>query len=263
MCRAALNRRQFAKVPACAPRHIGAHWTTTLPRSPPALAPGTAPLALRNARLPKDTPRYASVPRLRVRALVRARAHVPGRAQASPVGQCPSPRAPSHRRSPDHHPPPLTTGACARHCSASAPQCPATERRSPVRERPPPASARTQASSAAQWPRLPQAPGAATEPLSGPQPASADTTVTCAGHCRAGARQCPANPNPPRCTSRPGPARSNVTTHHAVAGHHTRTAPTAATARAPHTARHRHTGRAQTPRHYPCDGDSMRFGQWI
>ncbi len=33
-----------------------------------------------------------------------------------------------------------------------------------------PACARTQANSAAQWPRLPQAPGAATEPLRGPQP---------------------------------------------------------------------------------------------
>jgi hypothetical protein len=40
-------------------------------------------------------------------------------------------------------PPPATagsTGTCAGHCSASAPQCPATERRSPVHHPPPPAS---------------------------------------------------------------------------------------------------------------------------
>jgi hypothetical protein len=29
MCRAAPHRRQLAKVPACAPRHIGACWSTT------------------------------------------------------------------------------------------------------------------------------------------------------------------------------------------------------------------------------------------
>ncbi len=120
MCRAAPHRRQLAKVPACAPRHIGAHWITTLPRSPPALAPGTAPLALRNARLPKDDPRYTTLPRPRV---------------------C-WPRS-SH---------------------------------------------------AAQWPRLPQAPGAATEPLRGPQPPQlpVNEPLCYAGHCFARAQQCPA-----------------------------------------------------------------------
>jgi hypothetical protein len=75
MCRAAPNPRQLAKVPARAPRHIGAHWTTTLPRSPPALAPGTAPLALRNARLPKDAPRCTTLPRPRAPAPKRATRH--------------------------------------------------------------------------------------------------------------------------------------------------------------------------------------------
>jgi hypothetical protein len=42
---------------------------------PPALAPGTAPLALRNARLPKDDPRYTTLPRPRAPALKRATRH--------------------------------------------------------------------------------------------------------------------------------------------------------------------------------------------
>jgi hypothetical protein len=75
MCRAAINRRQLAKVPACAPRHIGASWTTTLPRSPPALAPATAALARVNARLPKDDPRCTTLPRPRAPAPKRATRH--------------------------------------------------------------------------------------------------------------------------------------------------------------------------------------------
>jgi len=124
----------------------------------------------------------------------RARAHVPGRAQSSPVGQGPGLRAPAHRRFLDHHPPPLTTGTCAGHCRACARQCPATERRSPVHHPPPPACARTQASHAAQWPRLPQAPGAATAPLRGPPPPQFPVHEPhwCAGHCFAWAQQCPA-----------------------------------------------------------------------
>jgi len=43
----------------------------------------------------------------------------------------------------------------------------------------------------ASWPRSrPARPG--TSALAGPPPATADTTGTCAGHCRASARQCPA-----------------------------------------------------------------------
>jgi hypothetical protein len=90
MYRAAPHRRQLAKVPACAPRHIGAYWTTTLPRSPPALAPGTTPLALRNARLPKDDPRFTTRPRTRAPAPKRAARHS-GRAfrklQAQPLSR--------------------------------------------------------------------------------------------------------------------------------------------------------------------------------
>lgn len=65
------------------------------------------------------------------------------------------------------------------------------------------------------WPRSssaalcrspPQAPGHGTEPLSGQQPASNGTTGTCAGHCRAGARQCPANPDASLVHRPPPPA---------------------------------------------------------
>jgi hypothetical protein len=97
MCRAALNRRQLAKVPACAPRHIGAHWSTTLHRSPLALAPGNASLALRNARLPKDASQCARVPRPRVSAPMRAARHC-----ATALRRL---RAASQSRFVDHHPP--------------------------------------------------------------------------------------------------------------------------------------------------------------
>jgi hypothetical protein len=45
------------------------------PRSPPALAPGTAPLALRNARLPKVSPRFTTLPRPRAPAPKQATRH--------------------------------------------------------------------------------------------------------------------------------------------------------------------------------------------
>lgn len=120
---------------------------------------------------------------------------MPARAQASSVGQGHALRMPSHRRSLDHDPLQPTVGTCARQCSASAPQCPARADASWCTTLPQSACVCARASSAAQWPRLPQAPGAATEPLSGQQPASNGTTGTCAGHCRAEARQCPANPD--------------------------------------------------------------------
>jgi hypothetical protein len=105
MCRAALNRRRSAKLPACAPRHIGASWTTTLPRSPPALAPGNAPLALRNARL-GQTPRWcASVPRPRAptpKRATRHSGHAFRKLQAQPQS-----------RFLDHHPPQPTRPALA------------------------------------------------------------------------------------------------------------------------------------------------------
>jgi len=307
------------------------------------------------------------------------RAHVPGRAPSSPVGQGPGLRAPSHRRSLDHHPPPPTTGTCAGHCSASAPQCPATERRAPVHHPPPPASARAQASHAAQWHRpvhtVPQAPRCGpvgtTEPLRGPppsqfpvhepyccaghcfaraqqcpafrlfwsasgigkvsaprasvralerchqwtrlasprvgglacallsppsraprpcagprpivtswprsrparpgtsalrgpRPATADTTGTCAGHCRAGARQCPATETAAPVNTRLNPARSKVCAQRSARRqrfHHAR--PPAATARAPPPPQPPQSGCAQAPYAYSCDADPMTFGQWI
>jgi hypothetical protein len=50
----------------------------------PALAPGTAPLALRNARLPKDDPRFTTLPRPRAPAPKRATRHS-GTAQPTPL----------------------------------------------------------------------------------------------------------------------------------------------------------------------------------
>jgi hypothetical protein len=105
MCRAAPKRHPLAKVPACAPRHIGAHWTATLPRSQPALAPGNASLALRNARLPKDAFQCASVPRPRVSAPMRAARHC-----AAALRKL---RAASQSRFVDHHPPQPTPPALA------------------------------------------------------------------------------------------------------------------------------------------------------
>ncbi len=111
-------------------------------------------------------------------------------------------------------PPALAPGTAA----PGARQCPARADASLVNHPPPPASARTQANSAAQWPRLPQAPGATTVPLRGPPPATADTTGTCARHCRARARQCPARADaslvhhpPPVCVrARPGERRGHA-----------------------------------------------------
>ena len=86
MCRHALKPHSLVNVTRCAHRHIGAHWTTT--RSSPrwALAPGNAPLALRNARLGQTRPGAPPSPGLRVCA--------PGRASRP----CSAPAVPVLRR---------------------------------------------------------------------------------------------------------------------------------------------------------------------
>ena len=72
MCRHALKPHSLVNVTRCACRHISAHRSTT--RSSPrwALAPGNAPLALRNARLGQTRPGAPPSPGLRVCAPVRA-----------------------------------------------------------------------------------------------------------------------------------------------------------------------------------------------
>ena len=72
MCRHALKPHSLFDVTRCACRHIGAHRSTT--RSSPrwALAPGNAPLALRNARLGQTRPGPAPSPGLRVCVPLRA-----------------------------------------------------------------------------------------------------------------------------------------------------------------------------------------------
>ncbi len=190
MCRAAPKRHQLAKLTACAPRHIGA---ASLDHHPPQLTTGTC--ARHCSASATQCPASADA------SLVH---HPPppasARTQASSAALCRRPpQAPGNGTEPLSGPPPataVTTGTCAGHCSASATQCPARADASLVHHPPPPACARTRASSAALCRRPPQAPGNGTEPLTGPLPATADTTGTCAGHCSASAPQCPANPTP-------------------------------------------------------------------
>ena len=83
MCRHALKPHSLFNVARCAPRHIGAHWTTT--RSSPrcALAPGTASPGLSNARLTQSRPGAPPSPGSRVCAP--GRASRPCSAPALPV----------------------------------------------------------------------------------------------------------------------------------------------------------------------------------
>jgi hypothetical protein len=145
---------------------------------------------------------------------------MPGRARAEPLAKVPACAA-RHIGAAllDNHPPPLIIRTCARHSSASAPQCPASARRAPVHNPPPPACALAQASHAAQWPRLPQAPGAATEPLRGPRPATARSNGTCAGHCSASATQCPATERRAPVHHPPPPASARAQASHAAQWH--------------------------------------------
>ncbi|KAI9549173.1 hypothetical protein GHT06_006804 [Daphnia sinensis] len=73
MCRVALNRCQLAKVPACAPRHIGASWSTTRhSRHDRHLRRALPRLGRVNARLGQTRPGAPPSPGLRVRAPGRA-----------------------------------------------------------------------------------------------------------------------------------------------------------------------------------------------
>ena len=66
-------------------------------------------------------------------------------------------------------------------------------------------NARTQTGNAALWPRLPQAPGAATEPLSGPPPATAHHRHLRRPLPRQGASMPSFHKTPRRCTTLPRP----------------------------------------------------------
>jgi hypothetical protein len=256
MCRAALDRRQLAKVPGCAPRHIGAHWTTTLPRSPTALAPGTAPLALRNARLPKDAPRCASVPRPRVPAPTRAARHCDRafrKLQARPQS-----------RFVDHDPPQPTRPALApgtaplalrnARLPQDAPQC-ASVPRSRV-----PAPTRAARHCGRAFRKLQAQPQSRFVDHDPPQPTRPALAPGTAALARVNARL---PKQPPRCTTRLNPARAEAcaqkTAHQRI--HPAR--PPAATARAPPPTQPPQSGCTQAPFAYSCDADLMTFGQWI
>ena len=102
-------------------RHRAAWWSASLSSSPPSVAPGTAALALRNARL-GHTPRWCTtLPRPRVSAPKRTARHS-GHAFRKLQAQ-PQSRFVVHNRLQ------LTTARCAGHCRARARQCPANPKR--------------------------------------------------------------------------------------------------------------------------------------
>jgi hypothetical protein len=96
--------------------------------TPPALAPSTAPLALRNARLPRDAPRCTTLPRPRVCWPMSSHAAqwhrpvhtAPQAPRCGPVGTTAPLRGPQPPQFLVHEP-----HWCAGHCFARAQQCPA------------------------------------------------------------------------------------------------------------------------------------------
>jgi hypothetical protein len=213
MCRHALKPHLLFNVARCACRHIGAQRSMT--RSSPrcALAPGTAPLALRNARLTQNPPGCTTLPRSAcvsacagVAAMQRARPARPSQAQSPARAGTPHRRlwstSGTGRSTSRAHADSARAlsasafGPTARHPSASVPRVRVCWPRS---------------SSAALCRSPPQAPGHGTEPLPGQPPASNGTAHPCAGHCFARAQQCPANPDASLVHQPPRPA--SVRTH--------------------------------------------------
>ena len=209
MCRAALNPHPYATSPPCAARHIGA---ALLVRDRLKLTTGACAGHCR-ARA-RQCPARADASRsttLAWSACVRARASGAAMQRARPArpsqAQSPGKAGTPHRRLWSTSGTGRSTSRAhadsARALSASAFGPSERHRGASV---PRPRVCWPRSSSAALWPRPPQAPGAATEPLSGQRPASNGTTGTCAGHCRAGARQCPANPDASLVHRPPPPA---------------------------------------------------------